>query len=79
MKINYDPDTVNSLRKKTMVVVDFSGTMISMIFHGSAILLLAGDEPTLQPIEHISLAADPAFQDEFASAMGFSASAANTV
>ncbi|MFZ0394781.1 MAG: ASKHA domain-containing protein [Terracidiphilus sp.] len=46
---------------------------------GAKILLLAGDEPTLQPIEHISLAADPAFQDEFASAMGFSASAANTV
>jgi uncharacterized 2Fe-2S/4Fe-4S cluster protein (DUF4445 family) len=37
---------------------------------GAKILLLA-DEPPLPPIEHVSLAADPAFQDEFASCMSF--------
>ncbi len=34
-------------------------------------MLLAAGEPPLPPIEHISLAADPAFQDEFASCMTF--------
>jgi uncharacterized 2Fe-2S/4Fe-4S cluster protein (DUF4445 family) len=38
---------------------------------GAKILLLADREPQLPPIEHISLAADPAFQDEFASCMTF--------
>jgi uncharacterized 2Fe-2S/4Fe-4S cluster protein (DUF4445 family) len=34
-------------------------------------LLLAAPEPALPPIEHFSLAADPAFQDEFAACMRF--------
>jgi uncharacterized 2Fe-2S/4Fe-4S cluster protein (DUF4445 family) len=37
---------------------------------GAKMLLLA-EEPPLPPIEHVSLAADPAFQDEFASCMSF--------
>ena len=37
---------------------------------GAKMLLLA-DEPPLPPIEHVSLAADPAFQDEFACCMSF--------
>jgi uncharacterized 2Fe-2S/4Fe-4S cluster protein (DUF4445 family) len=37
---------------------------------GAKMLLLAA-EPPLPPIEHISLAADPAFQDEFVSCMAF--------
>jgi uncharacterized 2Fe-2S/4Fe-4S cluster protein (DUF4445 family) len=37
---------------------------------GAKMLLLA-EEPALPPIEHVSLAADPAFQDEFASCMSF--------
>jgi uncharacterized 2Fe-2S/4Fe-4S cluster protein (DUF4445 family) len=37
---------------------------------GAKMLLLA-DEPPLPPIEHVSLAVDPAFQDEFASCMSF--------
>jgi hypothetical protein len=36
-------------------------------------LLLADHEPQLPPIEHVSLAADPAFQDEFAACMSFPA------
>jgi uncharacterized 2Fe-2S/4Fe-4S cluster protein (DUF4445 family) len=38
---------------------------------GAKMLLLAEEEPPLPPIEHVSLAADPAFQDEFASCMTF--------
>jgi uncharacterized 2Fe-2S/4Fe-4S cluster protein (DUF4445 family) len=38
---------------------------------GAKILLLSGEEPSLPPIEHVSLAADPAFQDEFADCMAF--------
>jgi uncharacterized 2Fe-2S/4Fe-4S cluster protein (DUF4445 family) len=34
-------------------------------------MLLIGGEPLLPPIEHVSLAADPAFQDEFAACMVF--------
>jgi len=34
-------------------------------------LLLASTEPVLPPVEHFSLAADPAFQDEFGDCMGF--------
>jgi hypothetical protein len=34
-------------------------------------LLLAAEEPALPTIEHISLASDPAFQDEFANCMTF--------
>jgi uncharacterized 2Fe-2S/4Fe-4S cluster protein (DUF4445 family) len=34
-------------------------------------MLLAAEEPALPPIEHVSLAADPGFQDEFASCMAF--------
>lgn len=34
-------------------------------------LLLATAAPALPPVEHFSLAADPAFQDEFGSSMGF--------
>jgi hypothetical protein len=35
------------------------------------VLLLADREPELPPIEHVSLAANPAFQDEFANSMTF--------
>jgi len=38
---------------------------------GAKMLLLAGREPTLPPVHHVSLAADPAFQDEFANCMTF--------
>jgi len=38
---------------------------------GAKMLLLAAQEPALPPIEHISLAADPGFQDEFANCMTF--------
>ncbi|MDR3752655.1 MAG: ASKHA domain-containing protein [Terracidiphilus sp.] len=38
---------------------------------GAKMLLLAREEPQLPPIEHVSLAADPAFQDEFAACMTF--------
>jgi uncharacterized 2Fe-2S/4Fe-4S cluster protein (DUF4445 family) len=38
---------------------------------GAKILLLAAKEPAMPPIEHISLAADPGFQDEFANCMTF--------
>lgn len=38
---------------------------------GAKMLLLANCEPQLPPIEHVSLAADPTFQDEFASCMTF--------
>jgi len=41
---------------------------------GAKQLLLAGDEPSLPPIEHISLASDPAFEDEYIACMGFPAS-----
>jgi hypothetical protein len=34
-------------------------------------LLLAANEPALPTIEHIGLASDPAFQDEFANCMTF--------
>jgi uncharacterized 2Fe-2S/4Fe-4S cluster protein (DUF4445 family) len=34
-------------------------------------MLLATGEPKLPAIEHVSLAADPGFQDEFAASMGF--------
>jgi uncharacterized 2Fe-2S/4Fe-4S cluster protein (DUF4445 family) len=38
---------------------------------GAKMLLLSQEEPLLPPIEHVSLAADPAFQDEFAACMSF--------
>ncbi len=38
---------------------------------GAKMLLLAAEEPALPPIEHISLAADPVFQVEFANCMLF--------
>ena len=38
---------------------------------GAKMLLLAREEPQLPPIEHVSLAADPSFQDEFAACMTF--------
>ena len=38
---------------------------------GAKMLLLADREPQLPPIEHVSLASDPAFQDEFANCMAF--------
>ena len=38
---------------------------------GSKMLLLAAEEPALPAIEHVSLAADPGFQDEFANCMSF--------
>ncbi len=38
---------------------------------GAKMLLLADHEQQLPRIEHVSLAADPAFQDEFASCMSF--------
>jgi hypothetical protein len=34
-------------------------------------LLLATEEPALPTIEHVNLAADPGFQDEFANCMTF--------
>ena len=38
---------------------------------GAKMLLLAGKDPALPPIEHVSLAALPEFQDEFARCMTF--------
>jgi uncharacterized 2Fe-2S/4Fe-4S cluster protein (DUF4445 family) len=38
---------------------------------GAKILLLSAVEPTLPAIEHVSLAADPGFQDEFVESMAF--------
>ena len=38
---------------------------------GAKMLLLQKEDPTLPPIDHISLAADPSFQDEFADCMTF--------
>lgn len=38
---------------------------------GAKMLLLAGQEPLLPPIRHVSLAADPGFQDEFVNCMTF--------
>jgi uncharacterized 2Fe-2S/4Fe-4S cluster protein (DUF4445 family) len=38
---------------------------------GAKMLLLADREPALPTIEHVSLAADPGFQDEFAGCMAF--------
>ena len=38
---------------------------------GAKILLLSAEEPALPWIEHVSLAADPGFQDEFANCMTF--------
>jgi uncharacterized 2Fe-2S/4Fe-4S cluster protein (DUF4445 family) len=38
---------------------------------GAKMLLLAAEEPVLPAIEHISLASDPGFQDEFANCMSF--------
>ena len=38
---------------------------------GAKMLLLATGEPALPTIEHISLAADPVFQDEYANCMTF--------
>ena len=39
--------------------------------HGAKILLLSTGEPALPRIEHVSLAADPDFQDEFANCIAF--------
>ena len=41
--------------------------------HGAKILLLSAGEPALPNIEHLSLAADPGFQDEFAACIAFPA------
>jgi len=41
--------------------------------HGAKILLLSDGEPALPNIEHVSLAADPNFQDEFAACIAFPA------
>ena len=38
---------------------------------GAKILLLSATEPSLQKIEHVSLAADPCFQDEYVNCMTF--------
>ncbi len=38
---------------------------------GAKMLLLSAEEPPLPKIEHVSLAADPAFQDEYANCMTF--------
>ncbi len=40
---------------------------------GAKMLLLSAQEPVLPSIEHVSLAADPSFQDEFAHCMTFPA------
>jgi uncharacterized 2Fe-2S/4Fe-4S cluster protein (DUF4445 family) len=39
--------------------------------HGAKILLLSAGVPALPKIEHVSLAADPGFQDEFADCIAF--------
>jgi uncharacterized 2Fe-2S/4Fe-4S cluster protein (DUF4445 family) len=39
--------------------------------HGAKALLLSAEEPALPEIEHVSLAADPGFQDEFVDCMAF--------
>jgi uncharacterized 2Fe-2S/4Fe-4S cluster protein (DUF4445 family) len=39
--------------------------------HGARLLVESLQEPRLPPIEHVSLAADPCFRDEFAAAMTF--------
>jgi uncharacterized 2Fe-2S/4Fe-4S cluster protein (DUF4445 family) len=39
--------------------------------HGAKILLLSPEDPPLPVVEHVSLAADPGFQDEFAQCMTF--------
>jgi uncharacterized 2Fe-2S/4Fe-4S cluster protein (DUF4445 family) len=41
--------------------------------HGAKMLLLSASEPALPKIEHVSLAADPGFQDEFADCIAFPA------
>jgi uncharacterized 2Fe-2S/4Fe-4S cluster protein (DUF4445 family) len=38
---------------------------------GAKMLLLAAEEPVLPAIEHVSLASDPGFPDEFANCMSF--------
>jgi uncharacterized 2Fe-2S/4Fe-4S cluster protein (DUF4445 family) len=38
---------------------------------GAKILLLSAGEPFLPEVEHVSLASDPGFQDEFVSCMAF--------
>jgi uncharacterized 2Fe-2S/4Fe-4S cluster protein (DUF4445 family) len=38
---------------------------------GAKMLLLAAEEPVLPAIDHMALASDPNFQDEFANCMGF--------
>ena len=38
---------------------------------GAKMLLLSSSEPALPLIDHVSLAADPDFQDEYASCMAF--------
>ncbi len=38
---------------------------------GAKILLLSAEEPALPAVEHVSLAADPDFQDEYADCMSF--------
>jgi uncharacterized 2Fe-2S/4Fe-4S cluster protein (DUF4445 family) len=38
---------------------------------GAKMLMLAAEEPSLPVIEHVSLAADPGFQDEFVNCMSF--------
>ncbi len=40
---------------------------------GAKILLLSAGEPALPKIEHVNLAADPGFQDEFANCLAFPA------
>jgi uncharacterized 2Fe-2S/4Fe-4S cluster protein (DUF4445 family) len=56
-------------------LLEFPHTLIhaagNTALRGAKLLLLVECEPTLPPIEHISLAADPAFQDEFAACMSF--------
>lgn len=56
-------------------LLEFPHTLIhaagNTALRGAKMLLLADREPTLPPIQHISLAADPAFQDEFAACMTF--------
>ena len=38
---------------------------------GAKMLLLSAEEPILPPIEHVALAADPGFEEEFANCMSF--------
>ncbi len=59
-------------------LLEFPHTLIhaagNTALRGAKMLLLTDREAALPPIQHVSLAADPAFQDEFAACMTFPSS-----